>query len=400
MRKIYISIIYIIFLLSSCSKAENPIISTAFNKIKNANSYNIRIIQLNSFTTDTTITYASPLIKFISKNDVNYELSAYKFLYFEESKDTGNWFNLTLMDGNNWYIKKDVLNTYNLKDDNNYANFKSNFSDYSVLFYPKDYFSRIFNWELKNEEKIENENTWLFERSYKDKQGFNVLLKANISKVDTFLRQFTIICSDYEKLHEPLEIFYKLDILSHKSLGTDCDSIFDINIQKNKFNKENKNISPIISDIKSSDKIIKDTADILLNSNLMNMNGDVTKLSSNKGKWILVDFWYVGCYPCYKAMDFLNKMAVKYKDNGLVIYGINPMDNDRKALTRLFNDKGLTYQYLIDPKGNCVKKIGITGYPTMYLISPDNKIVWQHYGYTPSMDAELEKIIENNITRK
>ena len=84
----------------------------------------------------------------------------------------------------------------------------------------------------------------------------------------------------------------------------------------------------------------------------------------------------------------------------MVIYGINPIDNDRKALSRLFNDKGLTYQYLIDLKGKCRNEIGISGFPRMFLISPDQKIVWQHFGYTTDMDAELEKIITDKMAGK
>ena len=225
----------------------------------------------------------------------------------------------------------------------------------------------------------------------------------SVSVSRMFLRRFTVICSEYEKLHELIEVYTQLDIISHRQLNDDCDTIFDINYQMQKYNSFNKNDklnNKKENKTESNILIAKDTAKILINSNFITMNGDSIKLSSLKGKWILLDFWYVGCYPCYKAMDFFNKINQKYKNSNLVIYGINPIDNDRKALSRLFNDKGLTYQYLIDPKGKCRNEIGISGFPRMFLISPDQKIVWQHFGYTTDMDAELEKIITDKMAGK
>lgn len=407
--KKYIQLIIIPFIIISCSKAQNPILKEALSKIKSANAYNIKISQKMSFNLDTTFVEASPYVRFISKNSENYKSSKAKFLFYE-SINSDKWFDLTVMDGNNWHIAstnnkgKQELESFNLKDDtennNSYENFKSNFSRYSILFYPNQYFYPFDKWELISDEKINKEDTWLFEHNFRNESGFNVKYKINISKADTFLSRFTIICSEYEKLHDLLEVFLQVDILSHITLGEDCDTIFDIKKQIQMFNNDNKKTNISDFDNKLVKQINKDTAGILLNTSMITMKGDSIKLSSIKGKWILVDFWYVGCYPCYKAMDFFNKMDAKYKDKGLVIYGINPIDNDRKALSRLFNDKGLTYQYLIDSKGSCRNNIGISGFPRMFLISPDYKIVWQHYGYTTSMDAELEKIIEDKITRK
>lgn len=394
--------------VSIFAETGNPIINQTLKNLKGAHFFTIVKLSKMNFSLDTTVLKASPYIKFISKKDDTYKSSKYKFKFYEAINSNKN-FDLTLMDGNNWHslvkfkgdsISKLLSFSFNDDENNSYSNFKSNFPFYSILFFPDKYFNFFINWKLISEEKIENEDTWLFEYNFKHDLGYDVSYKINICKSDTFLRRFSIICSNYEKRPELIEVYLRLDITSHTSLGENCDSIFDINKQIQKFNKGKSELNESNIDKKTINRIKLDTAEILLNSIMIKMNGDSTKLSIFKDRWILVDFWYIGCFPCYKAMDFFNKMAVKYKENGLIVYGINPIDNDRKALSRLFNEKGLTYQYLIDPKGNCKKLLGISGFPTLFLISPDNKLVWQHFGYTTSMDAELEKILEKNILNK
>ena len=404
-------ILFILFFLFSnivFANIGNPILDNAFNKIKTAQSYKIQFFKKMNFKEDTAITIAFPFIKHLTKKESRFKSSLLKFLFFEPS-NSNKWFDLTVMDGNKWHIlsslnnKEPEVRTYELSNENSIANFKSNFNLYSILFFPNKYYNIFKKWDPISDEKIDNEDTWAFEYKFKHELGFNIRYILNINKADTFLRRFTVICSEYEKLHELIEVYTQLDIISHRQLNDDCDTIFDINYQMQKYNSFNKNDklnNKKENKTESNILIAKDTAKILINSNFITMNGDSIKLSSLKGKWILLDFWYVGCYPCYKAMDFFNKINQKYKNSNLVIYGINPIDNDRKALSRLFNDKGLTYQYLIDPKGKCRNEIGISGFPRMFLISPDQKIVWQHFGYTTDMDAELEKIITDKMAGK
>ncbi len=408
MKKYYF-VFSLIILTISTIKSQNKILSTAFNKIKFFNSYNIKYYSKNNFSIDTNVKDATPFIKHIPINNDIYKTLKIKYFFYEPA-NSKKWFDFTIMNGNKWYIadfiENKILNidtldlTLKNENYNYYEDFISNFEQYSILFYPNKYYNIFKNWNYISDEKIDNNETWLFEYNFKIDNSIKVNYKININQSDTFLKRFTVNCFEYEKLHELIDVYTQLNINSYKSLDNNYDSIFDLNYQINNFKNNNNLEKKKEIQIKNIINTGKDTAKILINSNFITMNGDSIKLSSIKGKWILVDFWYVGCYPCYKAMDFFNKINQKYKNSNLVIYGINPIDNDRKALSRLFNDKGLTYQYLIDPKGKCRYNVGLSGFPQLFLISPDQKIVWQHFGYTTDMDAELEKIIEEKISNK
>ena len=50
-------------------------------------------------------------------------------------------------------------------------------------------------------------------------------------------------------------------------------------------------------------------------------NNKAVKISDFKGKVMLLDFWYLSCYPCLKAIPDLIKLQKEFKDD-LVIIGM------------------------------------------------------------------------------
>ena len=67
---------------------------------------------------------------------------------------------------------------------------------------------------------------------------------------------------------------------------------------------------------------------------LKDLSGKAITLSSLKGKVVLVDFWASWCGPCRESMPFLEKLSKSYRDQGLVVLGVN-IDNDAAAVVLL-----------------------------------------------------------------
>ena len=55
---------------------------------------------------------------------------------------------------------------------------------------------------------------------------------------------------------------------------------------------------------------------------LKTVDGRLFKLSENKGKVILLNFWGTWCGPCRREIPDFNKLHKKYRKNGLEIVGI------------------------------------------------------------------------------
>src|SRR5262245_21836900 len=53
------------------------------------------------------------------------------------------------------------------------------------------------------------------------------------------------------------------------------------------------------------------------------IDGTEYRLTSLRGRYVLLDFLAVGCVPCRDAMPAVEAIHHDYKDRGLVILGIN-----------------------------------------------------------------------------
>jgi len=52
---------------------------------------------------------------------------------------------------------------------------------------------------------------------------------------------------------------------------------------------------------------------------LPDLSGKPVKLSEQRGKVVLLNFWATWCGPCRKELPMVNKLANEYRDQGLVI---------------------------------------------------------------------------------
>lgn len=114
-------------------------------------------------------------------------------------------------------------------------------------------------------------------------------------------------------------------------------------------------------------------ADIALPS----MNGDTIRLSSLKGKVVLLDFWASWCGPCRESNKELVKIYSKYKSKGFEIFGVSIDDQKNKWQSAIKKDK-ISWLQVNDNGGWDAKTIadwGINAIPTSYLIDKEGKLM-------------------------
>ena len=122
--------------------------------------------------------------------------------------------------------------------------------------------------------------------------------------------------------------------------------------------------------------------------------GQKHNLYNYKGKYILLDFWGMGCPPCIKAKPELKAVQEKYADN-LAVIGIN-IDTDVPFWKEQTLKGSANYINLNDGYGTMAGAggmYGIRGFPTFYLINPDGEIIDKFKGYKKG--SLLEKLEEH-----
>ena len=130
---------------------------------------------------------------------------------------------------------------------------------------------------------------------------------------------------------------------------------------------------------------------------LPTLTGDTVRLADLRGKVVLLDFFYKSCAPCCAALPGLQRLHEKYKDRGVVLLGIDPIDNPEKdEMADFLAKRGITYTVLFsDRELSNTYRIG--GYPSLFILDRDGKIVKISHGYSPTMEETIEEQLQKML---
>ncbi|SFN32776.1 Peroxiredoxin [Chitinophaga sp. YR627] len=107
--------------------------------------------------------------------------------------------------------------------------------------------------------------------------------------------------------------------------------------------------------------------------------GNVIKLSSLKGKYVLIDFWASWCGPCRAENPAVVEAYNKYKSHGFEVLGVS-LDKgpSKSAWIKAIKDDGLTWLQVSDLqywKSPTAEEYGIRAIPQNFLLDPEGKII-------------------------
>ncbi|WP_022939823.1 TlpA disulfide reductase family protein [Psychromonas hadalis] len=100
-------------------------------------------------------------------------------------------------------------------------------------------------------------------------------------------------------------------------------------------------------------------------------------LNQYKNKVVYLDFWASWCGPCRKLFPWLNKMQEKYKDDGLVVIGIN-LDRDKKMADRFLTKLPANFLLYSDPTGELGEKYKLQGMPSSFIFDGTGQLSITH----------------------
>ena len=109
---------------------------------------------------------------------------------------------------------------------------------------------------------------------------------------------------------------------------------------------------------------------------------------------ILLNFWNLACEPCKKEMKELDKLNIRYRDQGFDYVSIN-IDSPRSMskVKSYIKSQNFSFTVLSDPKAELFRKMGGKVMPFVIIADSVGEIVNRHVGYSPGDEKELEKEI-------
>ena len=118
-------------------------------------------------------------------------------------------------------------------------------------------------------------------------------------------------------------------------------------------------------------------------------------LSEQQGHPVVLNVWGSWCPPCRAEFPALQQAWDQYKDEGLVLFGVNAgafiKDSESEA-KEFLEEQGTTFMTGPDIDDQIILDYRVLGFPATYFITPDGKIYETWTGQID--DKNLTRLIE------
>ena len=133
------------------------------------------------------------------------------------------------------------------------------------------------------------------------------------------------------------------------------------------------------------------------NSRIKMLNGEYAKLSDfySDGP-LIINFWTTWWPFCERQLAYLDQLNSNFKDKGLSVLAVNVnKPNILKQVRPYINKRKYKFQVSVDPRSKLAKKLGVIGYPALYIVNKDGTILYKSSGYEEGKEDEyLERLID------
>ena len=134
-------------------------------------------------------------------------------------------------------------------------------------------------------------------------------------------------------------------------------------------------------------------ADLAPDFELPDLQGNPLKLSSLRGKYVVLDFWGSWCIWCIRGIPHMKEAYSKYKDK-MEILGVDCQDTEEKWKAAV-EEHQLPWLQVRCPE-DYLQTLGqqyrIQGFPTKVIIDPEGRLVKVVVGEDPAFYTFLDQL--------
>lgn len=142
-------------------------------------------------------------------------------------------------------------------------------------------------------------------------------------------------------------------------------------------------------------------AKTLPSANIKTLEGQVMNVQElgKTGKITFISFWATWCSPCKKELDAIAEYYDEWKEKyGLEVVAISVDDARSQAkVAPMVAEKGWTYRILLDAMKEFSTAANVASVPFSMLLDKNGNIVFEHTGYAPGDEVDLEEKIKELV---
>ncbi|MCS7077507.1 MAG: AhpC/TSA family protein [Bacteroidia bacterium] len=107
---------------------------------------------------------------------------------------------------------------------------------------------------------------------------------------------------------------------------------------------------------------------------LPNPQNQKIKLSSLRGKYVLIDFWASWCSPCRAENPNVKRLYQQYKNKGFEVYGVS-IDQKREDWLKAIKEDEITWIQVLDQDNRTAQQFNVRAIPMTFLIDKNGVII-------------------------
>lgn len=127
---------------------------------------------------------------------------------------------------------------------------------------------------------------------------------------------------------------------------------------------------------------VEDEKSMLPPIELKDQHGKLVKLSDFKGKVVFLNIFATWCGPCQEEIPDIQKLYEERgynKEDVAVIGVVSPDARTEGSIQDFVKEYKITYPVLIDEDGSILQQLGISSFPTTFMVDKEGRV----FGYVP-----------------
>jgi peroxiredoxin len=126
---------------------------------------------------------------------------------------------------------------------------------------------------------------------------------------------------------------------------------------------------------------------------LRDLDGNVRRLVSFRGRVVLLTFWTTWCPPCQSDIPLMEELYQTYRHQGFEVVAVVSDVRGADVVQPFASQHRLSFTILQDATGQVTRLYGVTSLPTTYLLDQQGRLVRVAVGNSDWTKADARALI-------